>query len=549
MARSRRGDVMDPAKLIGLILHSLGTTSPCAPLPLRQGVFLPHGCVYRESGGLLELGAADTRSPLEAVRQSALLRHVVADALDRVEQQSQVQDFVASQHNTAYTTHNLQHATAGHFNITRYRHATAYLPALAALLAALPALSGGGGFDLRNLQFVLSIRSLRCERLLSNKTQSDRGAIDTKPMPASHGERQQIMNVDNLQSHKQTRAVFTLLHLFYVCTEHSDSSGPRIELIAPIDDMHRMIRGPRFDHRFQTAGGAQLKATEILLRFLDWYTELLPKDWMPSWAEAEIKLTRELVRRLDAEGLEGAVGTADHATLYHLWQTALAEHGLDAELAERARLRLVQMAKAQTEGSVLQDSAQYLVNCADALEGEIGCPSHICTDYAAAARAFIRLAYEFGDIRHGGLYAQLVASGVASEGVLFDAAHLAQHANSPVPEREGRAAARSRVILKLHTEGVAADSYATWDYVATPTLGELNLRDYAESRTDHWVKAAAPSEKKPLSDTGFSALQEYLQLHETGRIREHGTTRPLIETNEEGVIGFCPYDDDDDLPF
>lgn len=523
MARSRAGAVIDPAKLIGVVLERLGAMAPCVPLPRRPGVFLPHGCVYQESGGLLELGAADTRSPLEAVRQGALLRHVVADVLVRVERELGLQDFVVSQHNTAYTTHNVMQATAGHFNVTRYWHATAYLPALAALLATLPALSGGGGFDMRSLQFTLSIRCLRCERLLSNKTQSDRGPIDTKPMPASHGERQQIMNVDNLQSHKQTRHVFTMLHVFYACMENSGSPGPGIELCTPIEDMHRMIRGPQFDHPYQTTDGELMTAAEILLRFLDWYAGYVHEDWMPEWAEKEIGLARTFIERLHTEGLEAVTGTADHATLYHLWRAVLEEHGLDAERAERARLRLVQMSGAQSSSSILQETAEHLVRCADALEGEVGRPAHICSDYAAAARAFIRIAHEYGDIRHTGLHAQLVESGMAADGVLFGADHLAQHVNTPVPDIEGRAAARSKVILQLHADGAAGESSATWDYIHTPRLGSLDLQDYLESRTGHWLKPAEPCEGRSLSDTGFSALHDYLQWHESRSIANEDT--------------------------
>jgi len=541
MARSGDGSVIDPAKLIDPVMNHIRRIAPTVPLDDRSGVFLTHGRVYRESGGLLELAAADTQSPLGAVRQSVLLRHVVADALRALEKDLGLEDFIVSQHNTAYTTHNPSHSTAGHFNITRYLPVSAYLPSLAALGAALPYVSGGGGYDMETLQFTLSVRGLRCTQLLSNKTQSERGIIDTKPMPASRGQRQQLLGVDNLQSHVQTRIVYTILNLFYTCMENELGSHPRIELSEPVADMHRMILGPTIDHTFGTVDGDQLSAAEILRTFLEWYASHLKSDWMPAWADHEISIAMKFVDDLDNEGLDGLVGTADHATLHHLWQVTLDEYGLNPEQAEKARTALVQMSNAYQGPSILQDAATSFVNCADALAGEVGHASTICTEYLMAARSFMQLAYRYGDVRHEGMYAQLVESGMTDKGVLFDTTHVETHANSAAPKCEGRTAARGEVIIKLHADGIARASSAGWDSIQTPSLGLLSLTDYANTDTDHWQKPkpTPPDPRTPatLSDVGFGALHAYMQAQVEG-IHEDDQNRQLL------IV-----DDDDECPF
>lgn len=542
MARMRNGNALSPKKIIEPVLESIRSLGPTVPLMDREGVFMTHGRAYRESGGLLELASADTQSPLEAVRQGALLRHVVADALAVVEHAEDLQDFVVSQHNTAYSTRNPLHATAGHFNITRYLGVNNYLPGLVALGAALPCISGGGGFDMESLQFTLSVRGLRCVALLSNKTQSERGIIDSKPMPASRGQRQQLLIVDNLQSHVQTRCVYTVLNLFFTCAEHPETTVPNFRLKAPLADMHRMIRGGQVNHPFSCIDGRNITSLEIIRKLLDWYAAQLGSDWMPAWAEQEIAEAFSFVDRLTQQGLSGAVGIADHATLHHLWQITLDEYGLTPERVSLARQSLLQMARGYPGPSILQDEAVSAVRCADALAGEVGRPSTVCADYLAAARSFMQLAYRYGDIRHTGVHAQLVEAGMTAPGVLFDTAHSRANINTAVPVGEGRAAARSAAILRLHADGVSPDSKASWDQLYSPGLGILNLEEYETTDIHNWKPVVPEPERNSLQGAGFEALHEYMHVQRT-------TTRTSGNANEEDGAVPRQRQNHDDIPF
>ncbi len=542
MARLRNGDALSPKKIIEPVLRRIRSLGPTVPLIDREGVFLTHGRAYRESGGLLELASADTQSPLEAVRQGALLRHVVADALAAVERTQDLRDFVVSQHNTAYSTHNPVQATAGHFNITRYRNFDNYLPGLVALGTALPCISGGGGFDMESLQFTLSIRGLRCVALLSNKTQSERGIIDSKPMPASRGQRQQLLIVDNLQSHVQTRCVYTVLNLFFTCAEHPETTTPDFRLKEPLADMHRMIRSGQVNHPFSCVDGRKISSLDIIRRLLDWYAAQLGTDWMPTWAEQEIAEAYAFVARLSRQGLSGAVGMADHATLHHLWQITLDEFGLTPERVTLARQSLLQMTRAYQGSSIFQDEAAPLVRSADALAGEVGRPSTVCADYLAAARSFMQLAYRYGDIRHDGVHAQLVEAGMTTAGVLFDRTHCRANANTAVPVNEGRASARGTAILRLHADGVSAASKANWDQLYSPNLGVLNLDEYETTDSNTWKPATPKPDQITLQTAGFEALHEYMTVQRT-------TTEALQNTDEEEGAESRSRHDHDDIPF
>ena len=410
-----------------------------------------------------------------------------------------------------------------------------YLPGLVALGAALPCISGGGGFDMESLQFTLSIRGLRCVALLSNKTQSERGIIDSKPMPASRGQRQQLLVVDNLQSHVQTRCVYTLINLFFTCAEHPGMAPPDFRLKEPLADMQRMIRGGHVNHSFSCIDGRKISALEIIQRLLDWYAAQLGSDWMPAWAEREIAEARAFVERLSQHGLSGAVGMADHATLHHLWQITLDEFGLTPQDVSLARQSLLQVARAYRGPCIFQDKAISVVRCADALAGEIGRPSTVCKDYLTAARSFMQLAYRYGDIRHGGVYAQLVETGTTNSGVLFDSAHCRANSNTVVPKREGRAATRGEVIRRLHSDGLSNASKANWDQLCSASLGVLNLEDYEATDTDCWKPVSPEQDRVTLQAAGFEALHEYMAVQ---RI-----------TDEEEGADSRPRHDHDDIPF
>ena len=506
MARDENGRPVPPEQLVQWIMKQLRAFPSVASSKEMNGVFVAHGHVYPELGELLEAACTDCRTPLEAARQGALLRFLLARAGDRLRANHSLSELVISQHNSAYRFDQIDQSTAGHFNISRFHAVGALMPDLGTFMCAMPLLSGGGGIAMRAFDFTASIRAERCRLLLTPHTQYQRGLVDAKEISTDYGSRQQLLGIDNVQSHRQTRAVYAVIHLFFCCIESRPARAPKIGLIEPIADMRKAIIGPKTTHLFRLSDGRRMTAAQILLTYLDWIRSQLNEKHMPAWAEAELQNATEIVTTLDDGGIAAIEGVCDYATLFRLWNMTIVANDLSWIEARSAAKAL---ADCGDPAAVWKTLALRPSNIAVLALPRI---PRVLKDtvqrYCRALYDFMTLAYEFGDIMPGGLYDRLTQTGITASGVQFGDAELSAALNTPPPIGEGRCHARAKAILELAQEHIHA--YANWDEVRSDKRGVLKLPHVWKVASD-WEPIPKDPKRTGCARYPFGALHDYIE--------------------------------------
>lgn len=531
IARDSSKNVLRPAELVTHLLAELRQGPSLSSTTKQDGWFLVHGHVYREQDGLLEAGCAETLTPLGATMQGALLRRQIAMAAEKIRHEHRLTKLIVSQHNTAYSPDNPEHCTAGHFNITRYRPATALMPDLGTFLCVLPCVSGGGGLDTSRFDFTLSVRASRCCSLTSNHTQRSRGLVDAKDMPAANGTRQQLLGIDNLQSHRQTRCVYTAINLLVTCLETHRDTAPRIALANPINDLQRMATGANIAYLYLLSDGRRMTAPEILRVYLEWIERHIEGRNMPEWARTELAHVSELVDALEQGGIEALEGLCDHANLWKLWNRVLQSCELTPEIAtEIGKL----MRGAQPTGPSLwgclwgerEPDLHALISLANK-NPLIPHPKQSLRNYMRAVQGFCQIAYEYGDIMPGGLFDEFRETGLAMPGAIFSSEELDAGLNVPPEISEGRCHYRAKTILELAAEGETGR--ADWDHVECVGRGRLNLEQYVPSKEPDWEAFDTAEDSFVVRTRRFNALTTYLS--------ERESTEELVRRAAERYVG------------
>ncbi|GMW02378.1 MAG: hypothetical protein AMXMBFR84_35140 [Candidatus Hydrogenedentota bacterium] len=512
MARDAHGQVVHPKLLVDRMMEELGALPSVASSKESKGLFLAHGHVYAELESLLEAACADCRTPVGATLQGALLRTVIAEAGTRVREALSLSQLVISQHNTAYNLEDIDHSTAGHFNIGRSVPVHTLMPDLCTFMSVLPLLSGGGGLDLRTFDFTMSLRAMRCTAMTSGHTSTRRGIVDTKEIPAPHGSRQHLLGIDNLQSHLQTRAVYAAVHLLVQCLETHPEGAPRIELAQPVTDLHCAVAGANLAHFYRLADGRRMTGVQLLLTYCDWIRERKKDTPLPQWADEELENVSEIATKLNDGGLVALEGLCDHATLWKLWNRTLDAHDIPLKSARAARRALVRKGNAQAIWQKIVANERTPGPCPSS--DVVGVTrwrrpdSDVLDRYILAMRKFMAIAYEYGDIMRGGLFHQLTDSGLAAPGVLFTDSQLDGQCHQPPPEEEGRCHIRANAILDLARNGEEAQ--ANWEEVRSLRRGVLDLRAPGPSGSFEWGPIPQRQLKSKDDRHPFTSLRAYL---------------------------------------
>lgn len=332
------------------------------------------------------------------------------------------------------------------------------------------------------------------------------------------GSRQQLLGIDNLQSHVQTRAVYTAIHLFFCCIEADPEYAPRLELLEPIGDMRKVILGPDLGQLMRLRNGRRMSAAQLLLTYLEWIRSRVRDVKAPEWAEAELNHVFKIVATLDDGGIAAVEGLCDYATLFKLWSMSLTAHGLTTEDARKAAQLLRRCGNATLVWPAL--AQRDVVSPLSRLRPKF---KDLTERYSAALQEFMVIAYEFGDIMRGGLFDQMKQAGIVAPGVLFCDEDLSAALNTPPPPEEGKCHIRAKVIFEVQNDRLPAR--ADWDEVNSASRGTLKL---SQPTDFSWTHIASSRQSGRGDNHSFLALREYALARSTSSSSAYQNQTPTL---------------------
>ena len=455
------------------------------------GMFLENGSrLYIDTGTHPELATPECPDPWQLVRYMKAGEVILSGLVDQlVGQNPEVSQVVLWKGNIDYSGTRTSWGCHESYLHTSLRNRLPHnlMPHLVSRIIY----TGAGGFDpfSPGLGFMVSPRVAHLELPISPDSTGNRGIYHAKDESlAQKGYRRlHLICGESLCSEKATLLKVGTTALMVILIEAGFRPGKDVQLLDPVNSMHRLAHDPSCRSPIRLARGVDMTALELQRHYYDQVRNHLSESFMPSWAEPLCQIWKETLDQLE-QGPQGVAVTCDWAMKLTLYRQFAEKRGFPMNSwnhwnhvasSVQGLTEILSAKKSKVRGSKILveegDQARLMSKLKDQ-----GVSIEVFSDFLKFRQELFELDVRFSQVRPQGLFAEIDQEGVLAHRVAnLDSVPLAVN----TPPSEGRAFARGHWVSQLSKEHADSSScLCDWTSIVDPEANRnLDLGNPFES--------------------------------------------------------------------